>query len=91
MSRQNKNQSTHDHRVRTLANELRNEGGKFRLIYRISINQIQLVKTIESLTSLQLGAIKQKSSKWKLPLPLIPIKSSIPRSDVVLPERKWRV
>ena len=41
MSRQNKNQSAHDRRVRSLANMLKMKGGKFRLMYQISISRIQ--------------------------------------------------
>ena len=84
MSRRQRNQSTHDNRVRTLANRLEIKVGRSKLTYRTSINLIQSAKMRKYLTSLQLEAPKLRLSKLKLPVPLILIKISTLPSDVVL-------
>lgn len=83
MSRQGKDQSAHDRRVRTLANELIDKGWKVQadLSNFDQPDPIGNDGRIPDILATQ--GIEPKLLRLKLPVLLILIKSSILRSDVV--------
>ena len=91
MGRQNRNQFAHDHRIRTIANKLRNEGWKVQADLPNFNQPDPIGKDARIPDILATRGNETKIIEVKTSPLLISIKSSTPRLDVVLPSEKRKI